>query len=296
MSPGRGMEYGRVAPARPSRRPVRATADNGMDGRGSTADEQDKEFEPQGRRERMRTWAAAAMASIVTLGLATQAAGKPDSVDPLPPPDVPPQSRLTVTPSEIRDWLSRTPSGAEEPQPTATPAPRIAAPPPAAPTLTPPPAATLPPPPTVAPSTIPGAPELAAPREDSAGAATLPPDSPDITPPPEPVVGRVPKPDDVLIVYAPDATEVPSTARKDLDRLADWLAANPLARIRVEAFAGGDPGALSQARRTALLRAREVRRHLVDLGAPENGIEVRVVAAGNDGAPANRVEIMVPSP
>ena len=109
-------------------------------------------------------------------------------------------------------------------------------------------------------------------------------------------MGRVLKPDDILIVYPPDATEVPSTARKDLDRLADWLAANPSARIRVEAFAGGDPGALSQARRTALLRAREVRRHLVDLGAPENGIEVRVVAAGDDGVPANRVEIMVPSP
>jgi len=114
--------------------------------------------------------------------------------------------------------------------------------------------------------------------------------------PPEPAARRIPRPEDIRITYAPDATEVPSEARRRLDGLAEWLAANPMERIQIEAFASQTTSAGSQARRLSLLRAREVRRYLIGKGASETQIDVRALGARTNETPKDRVEITLPSP
>lgn len=247
------------------------------------------------RRQRGSIPAAAIAGWIIGFGL-TASAQAPD--DPLPPPQAAPPSRLTVTPSEFQRWLSRRPDSTAIVRQPETPAPRIATPPP------PPSLAAPPPPPVLAPTphaTVPAAvlpaPELQSPPPPKVkGTATLPPESPSTTVSPELAARRAPRPDDIHIVYAPDATDVPATARNDLDGLAEWLAANPSERIQIEAFATQTTSAGSEARRLSLLRAREVRRYLITKGAAETQIDVRALGGRTDETPKDRVEITLPSP
>lgn len=246
-----------------------------------------------------RHWRLAATAFAAwSLATGLPASAQQGPAKPLPPPPVVPESRLTVTPSDFQRWLSRLPQPEEVEPERQEPAPRIATPPPPPPTLSPTPAQPVlsgrPPAPPEPPS-APAAPVLPAPARP-AESATLPPDLPTTTVPSEPILQRIPKPDDFRIVYAPDATDVPDAARDTLDGLAAWLAANPSARIQVEAFASQSTAAGSQARRLSLLRAREVRRYLIAKGAAETQIDVRALGAGTDEAPKDRVEIRVPSP
>lgn len=232
-------------------------------------------------------------------GLGLSASAQQATGNPLPPPQAVPQSRLTITPSEFERWLARRPAPAVVAPGRKTQTPAIA--PPRVPTLTAPPPPVMAPPPPAVLSTAPGAPRLAdrpqraepdKPREP----VIVPPDSPARTVPQEPAVANVPRPGDIRIVYAPDATEVTAAARGDLTDLAVWLAANPSVRIEIRAFASQKTASGSQARRLSLLRAREVRRYLVDHGVAETQIDVRALGADTDETPKDRVEINLPSP
>lgn len=249
------------------------------------------------RGRRLGRHIASAVMVAWGVGIGLPASAQQETAQPLPPPEVVPPSRLTVTPSEFERWLTRRTESTEiVPQPEK-PAPRIATPPPPPPLAAPPPPPVLAPPPrATAPTAVPRAPDMQPVRPPQPPeTAILPPESPSTTVPPEPAARRVPRPDDVRIVYAPDATDVPTTAREKLDGLAEWLAANPSERVQIEAFASQTTSAGSEARRLSLLRAREVRRYLIGKGAAETQIGVRALGARTDETPKDRVEITLPS-
>lgn len=247
-----------------------------------------------GHRSRRRL--ATAMITVWSIGAVLPGSAQQNTAGPLPPPNVAPPSRLTVTPSDFERWLSRRPESTVSTPKLEKPPPRIAAPPPP-PTLAAPPASPIvAPTPRAAAPAVPAAPELEAARPPQPPeAATLTPESPSTTLPPEATVRRIPRPDDIRIIYAADATDVPSAARVRLEGLAEWLAANPSERIQIEAFASETTSAGSQARRLSLLRAREVRRYLIGKGAAETQIDVRALGARTDQTPKDRVEITLPS-
>jgi outer membrane protein OmpA-like peptidoglycan-associated protein len=261
--------------------------------------------------------AVVAAAVLVPLAAATAQENRRD--EPLAPPDAPPLSRLTITPSDFDQWLSR---ARRRPEIAAVPEespPSLATAPPPPPLLVtppPPPPATLAPPP--APGELPGTPSMAPaspgtePRAtvpDPAGegppaapvlappeapqVATLPPDSRDTTPVPA-VPAPLPQPAGIRILYAAEATELPEAARKDLDALTAWLRANPKARLQIVGYASATTKTGSDARRRSLLRTLAVRTYLVENGVLSTRMDVRALGDRTDETPKDRVEVRLP--
>ncbi len=238
-----------------------------------------------------------AAAVLVQLAPATAQEGRRD--EPLAPPDAPPLSRLTITPSDFDQWLSGAPRRPDIAAVPEDPAPGLVAPPPPPPTLvTPPPPAPAPtgtePRATVpdpAGDSVPAAPVLAPPEAPQV--ATLPPDSRDTTPVPG-VPAPLPQPAGIRILYAADATELPEAARKDLDALAAWLQAHPEARLQIVGYASAATKTGSEARRRSLLRTLAVRTYLVENGVLSTRMDVRAMGDRTDETPKDRVEVRLP--
>lgn len=238
----------------------------------------------------------AVLCAVWALAAGASADAQQDLPEPLPPPETAPQSRLTVTPSDFERWLSRVPQPDGDRAIHAEPSPTLTAPPPPPPTLVaPPPPPILAAPPATSGRTpsVPQAPNLTEPPVRGEP-VTLPPESATTPASPKPVPGHGALPEDIRIAYPPDATDVPAAARDRLDGLAAWLGANPSVRVQVEAYASEVSAAVGQARRLSLLRAREVRRYLMEQGVPETQIDVRALGAETEVTPRDRVEIKLP--
>lgn len=246
------------------------------------------------RRKRRAGWGRQAIPALTGLAILLVAAGTaPAQEKPLPPPDTPPESRLTVTPSEFERWLGRIPAddgAASEPEDATS---RMGSPPP-------PPVLTAPPPPPpklplpASPVTAPPPPELGLPAKPPA-AAIIPTESgansPSAATGPD---AKKPRPEPVRIVYAEEATAVPASALPALDKLTVWLRDNPDVRIELLGYASESSKTGSQARRRSLQRVLAVRDYLIGQGVP--GTRMTVRALGDQGAdgPRDRVEVKLP--
>ncbi len=269
---------------------------------------------------------AARAVALAALLLAPQGAPaqEPGADTPLPPPASAPASRLTITPSEFERWRAGTagrPDIAAVPQEAspglvaAPPPPLLVAPPPPPSLvvpppplrLAPPPAPTVPEAPVVQPSrprsgapaagpepglvSPPPAPVLTPPADPQV--ATLPPDSRDTTPPPTPPT-TLPRPAEIRILYAADATDLPEAAHADLDGLAAWLKANPEVRVQIVGYASETAPSGSEARRRSLFRTLAVRTYLIENGVLSTRMDVRALGPRTEEEPKDRVEVRVP--
>ena len=97
-----------------------------------------------------------------------------------------------------------------------------------------------------------------------------------------------PSSDAKQILFEDGATELPSSANSVLETLAKSLADNN-DRIQLVAYANASSN--GTARRLSLGRALVIRSKLMDLGVPNNKIEVRALGKPTDNSPADRVDL-----
>ncbi len=90
------------------------------------------------------------------------------------------------------------------------------------------------------------------------------------------------------ILFEDGETELPSSAGTKLEALAKSLADNN-DRIQLVAYANASSN--GTARRLSLGRALVIRSKLMDLGVPNNKIEVRALGKPTDSSPADRVDL-----
>ena len=232
----------------------------------------------------------AAVSCICALLHPAAARGQTGSAgDPLPPPAVAPESRLTVNPAEFEQWLAGSRPGTvplDKPEPDGA-APSLVTPPP--PTLARPP----PPPPTLDTPAPPGpamglppAPELKTPEEPRV--ATLPPEPPATVRPPAAPLAR---PDKARILYPEGIMDLPEAAKPGLDKIVAWLRQNPAVRVQIVGYASDSNQAESQARRISLYRTLAVRKYLVENGILSTRLDVRALGSKTDEIPRDRVDI-----
>ncbi len=272
-----------------------------------------------GARAALRLGHAVAVAVLLLAPLATVASAQQGAAETRrPPPDTAPISRLTVTPADFERWLAGTPEQPdiaavpEAPPPSLVtappPPPRLVAPPPPPAALTPPPPApevpdtpALPAPrsggdapkpvPGPGPAAPPPAPLLTPPEAPQI--ATLPPDSRATTPVPEPPA-VLPRPAEIRILYATEATDLPAAAHEELDGLAEWLRAHPEVRVQIVGYASATTPSGSEARRRSLFRTLAVRTYLIENGVMSTRMDVRALGARTEEEPKDRVEVRLP--
>jgi len=121
----------------------------------------------------------------------------------------------------------------------------------------------------------------------------LPPDSPATTPVPPPP-DLLARPGEIRILYAADATDLPEEARRDLDRIAAWLRANPGVRVQIVGYASESAKTGSQARRRSLFRTLAVRTYLIENGVLSTRMDVRALGDRTEEEPKDRVEVKLP--
>jgi len=90
------------------------------------------------------------------------------------------------------------------------------------------------------------------------------------------------------IFFKPEQSKLPGNAISKLKELANTLKSND---ERIQLFAYADANSSSAARRLSLGRALVVRSKLMELGVPNNKIEVRALGKPKDGSPADRVDL-----
>lgn len=224
-------------------------------------------------------------------GLVAPPPPPPSLVTPPPPPALtpPPASASPKAPVALPRTHPDTPAGATGSPPTAAPAPTTPLPPTTPPSAAPPEVQAATPEPG---SVSPPAPPVLAPPEPPQ-VATLPPDSRDTTPvpaPPEPLA----RPEEIRILYAVEATDLPKEARADLDRMAAWLRANPEVRVQIVGYASEPTRTGSQARRRSLFRTLAVRTYLIENGVLSTRMDVRAMGDRTEEEPKDRVEVRLP--
>ncbi|MCG8493203.1 MAG: OmpA family protein [Sneathiellales bacterium] len=92
------------------------------------------------------------------------------------------------------------------------------------------------------------------------------------------------------ILFEKEKSSLPGGADTQLAKLATLLKSG---EDRVQLIAYADAGSNSAARRLSLGRALEVRSKLMELGIPNNRIEVRALGRPKDSSPADRVDLKV---
>ncbi|MEH6401793.1 MAG: OmpA family protein [Sneathiella sp.] len=90
------------------------------------------------------------------------------------------------------------------------------------------------------------------------------------------------------ILFQPEQSKLPGGATRQLKELAKTLKSN---NDRIQLIAYADANSNSAARRLSLGRALVVRSKLMELGVPNNKIEVRALGKPDDDLPADRVEL-----
>jgi len=96
------------------------------------------------------------------------------------------------------------------------------------------------------------------------------------------------------ISFGAGGSELPYSARGDLDKIIDTLKQSSAARVQLLAYAAGTDEQASQVRRLSLDRALAVRKYLLDQGIASSRIDVK--ALGNKvegGRSPDRVDLMV---
>lgn len=242
----------------------------------------------------MRGKPAAAAPKLTPPASMTRAQSAP--VQAAPPKPAAPAAMAPVAPPARVATPAPVAAPVATPAPVAAPAPapRAAALPPARPEpVTPPPAAA----PKAAPQPTPQAAPKAAPqapaRTEQQRTAALPPAA-------TPSAAQRPSGGAAAAVdggfslsFAAGNTDLNDQARAQLAGALQRLKADEALRVQLLAYAAGDGGSSSQARRISLSRALAVRSYLIDQGIRSTRMDVRALGDTNkDGSP-DRVDVRV---
>jgi len=95
------------------------------------------------------------------------------------------------------------------------------------------------------------------------------------------------------VIFANDATRLPSDAKNKLKALADKVKSQDNIRLQLMAYAGGDKLSASLARRLSLSRALSVRSYLIESGVRSTRIDVRALGNKTSTEPRNRVDLNI---
>ncbi|MDD9901505.1 MAG: OmpA family protein [Alphaproteobacteria bacterium] len=124
----------------------------------------------------------------------------------------------------------------------------------------------------VAPRTTPPAPQVAAKPK---------------TPPP-----AVPSKKDLVLTFTDNSSEIDAILQDKLDAIVAQMKDLTDTRLQVRAYATGEDGNKSSARRISLSRALSVRAYLMDNGIKPNRVDVRALGTETDQSPLDRVDLV----
>lgn len=235
-------------------------------------------------------------------------AAKPVAAPKAPPP--PPIVAAPKPPTAPQSARVAPKAPPPPPKPVVPKAPARVAPPPPKPApqipkATVPRPAAVPPPPVVARATPP---KPVVPR-----APAVPPKpaiptvrKPSVPPPPKAApaaaptqVSSVPPPTSttadgtIRVGFNEDSSDLPTTATGVLDQLVAKMSSDSGIRVQLHGYANGSSASPSQARRLSLFRALSVRTYLMKKGIRSTRIDVRALGKKEDGAAANRVDVVI---
>lgn len=100
----------------------------------------------------------------------------------------------------------------------------------------------------------------------------------------------------VRLLFLPDSSDVPTTARPALDGVVKQLQGQPDRRVLITAYAAGTPETASQSRRLSLNRALAVRSFLAESGVSTARVDVRALGSQVGDGPADRVDLDLITP
>jgi outer membrane protein OmpA-like peptidoglycan-associated protein len=118
------------------------------------------------------------------------------------------------------------------------------------------------------------------------------PSSPPPSPPAEEKTPAVPTLSDLSLEFSGTASDVTPELAQKLNAVVAQMKESEDLRLQVRAFAGGEDGNTSSARRISLARALSVRGWLMDHGIQPNRVDVRALGAGSDRSPLDRVDLV----
>ena len=136
--------------------------------------------------------------------------------------------------------------------------------------------------------------------EDSLSAeeALVPPPSlpslepPAATPPLSPEPPAVPSFADLSLDFTGNSSDLTPDARQRLDNIVAQMQEAVDNRLQVRAYASGEDGTKSSARRISLSRALAVRSYLMDKGIKPTRVDVRAMGTETDRSPLDRVDLV----
>lgn len=95
---------------------------------------------------------------------------------------------------------------------------------------------------------------------------------------------------DAMISFNGNSSDLDDNAKAQMKSVIAHMNGND-GRLQVRAFATGEDGSKSSARRISLSRALSVRSYLMDNGIKPNRVDVRALGTETDKAPADRVDL-----
>ncbi len=95
------------------------------------------------------------------------------------------------------------------------------------------------------------------------------------------------------IVFKSTASKLPDTSKAGLKTLAAKLKGQPVLRLHIMAYAGGESLSFGKARRLSLARALSVRSYLIESGVRTTRIDARPHGKKTAEEPLNRVDVIV---
>jgi outer membrane protein OmpA-like peptidoglycan-associated protein len=102
----------------------------------------------------------------------------------------------------------------------------------------------------------------------------------------------VPLPADLMLEFKGNGCDLTPDLSAKLDNVAKQLGDLKDTRLQVRAYATGEDGNTSSARRISLSRALSVRSYLMDKGIKPNRIDVRALGTETDHGPLDRVDMV----
>lgn len=99
-------------------------------------------------------------------------------------------------------------------------------------------------------------------------------------------------PTDITLNFDGNSSGIPPQAQEKLEALVKQLSTTSEARLQIRAYATGEDGNTSSARRISLSRALSVRSYLMDKGLKPNRVDVRALGAETDHTPLDRVDLV----
>lgn len=129
--------------------------------------------------------------------------------------------------------------------------------------------------------------EIAAPQ----AALTAPP-APAAIPEAPAINDNVPTLADLTLLFEASSSDLNPDTQKKLDDVIKQMISSTAGRLQVRAFATGEDGTASSARRVSLSRALSVRSYLMDHGIKPNRVDVRAMGTETDRSPLDRIDLV----